>query len=416
MLGERIRKIRKQKKMTLEELAGDALTKGMLSLIENNKANPSMESLHYIAERLGVEVSDLLEEISTQELRKTLDIAEELYNAKKLSETETAFKDTDKDKEIISLIKPYISSLTQGYESARLLDIYSRSLYNEKVAGWQKFSEQAADIYDQMNLTSQRAAIGILRAHEKFIDHHYDQSLEIFLNERAKIEDNHAYIDPKTRLDLDYQEAVLYFAVGQTEAATHAMERAIAYSKKHRIFYRIDDLYRLAAGYAMITKDTDKKLYYSNKLRQYGEFADDQYSILFYHLMMIETLTSNHEYAKAIQKINQCLADSNIFEILKFYFYIEKGKALYGQDRYEEALHCFEKIGIPKFTHHPIDLSLFYVVDSYKALCHLNLKNWDEALQFAKLAVDHFEPMPGNSLKEFAKETYNQIRKVAKEE
>ena len=72
-LGERIRKLRKQQKLTLEALAGKELTKGMLSLIENNKANPSMESLSYIAERLGVEVVELLEEVSTQELREVLE-------------------------------------------------------------------------------------------------------------------------------------------------------------------------------------------------------------------------------------------------------------------------------------------------------------------------------------------------------
>ncbi len=81
-LGERIRKLRKQQKLTLEALAGNELTKGMLSLIENNKANPSMESLSYIAERLGVEVSELLEEVSTQELREVLEQAEKLYNTR----------------------------------------------------------------------------------------------------------------------------------------------------------------------------------------------------------------------------------------------------------------------------------------------------------------------------------------------
>ena len=56
-LGERIRTIRKQRKMTLDALAGEQMTKAMMSYIENNKANPSMESLSYIAERLGVKVS-----------------------------------------------------------------------------------------------------------------------------------------------------------------------------------------------------------------------------------------------------------------------------------------------------------------------------------------------------------------------
>ena len=59
-LGSRIRQLRKERKLTLAQLAGDRLTKGMLSLIENGKAQPSMDSLHYIAGQLQVEVSSLL--------------------------------------------------------------------------------------------------------------------------------------------------------------------------------------------------------------------------------------------------------------------------------------------------------------------------------------------------------------------
>ena len=124
-LGERIRKLRKQKKLTLEVLAGKELTKGMLSLIENNKANPSMESLTYIAERLKVEVTELLEEVSSLELREVLEEAEKLYN--------TDFDQlTDEYNRLITLVEPYIDKLTQGYESARLLEMYSRCLYREE--------------------------------------------------------------------------------------------------------------------------------------------------------------------------------------------------------------------------------------------------------------------------------------------
>ncbi|MEH7391166.1 helix-turn-helix domain-containing protein [Bacillus sp. JJ1503] len=411
MLGERIRKLRKQRKMTLEELAGVALTKGMLSLIENNKANPSIESLHYIAEQLGVEVSDLLEEVSFSELSEVLEQAEELYSEDELSDPETTFLNTVKASKIIALIEPYVPNLTNGYVSARLLDIYSRCLYKEKISGWEKFSEQAAVIYDQMNLTSRRADIGIFRALEKFIELNYEQSLTIFLRERAKIEAHHAYIDPKTRLDLDYHEAVLYFSAGHSEEAAQVLENAFAYSKKHRIFYHIDDLYRLAAGYAMITKNEERKLYYSKKLMQYGEFADDMISILFYELMMIDTLISEQQqYEEAIEKIKQCITDPNLSNSFKYYFFLEEGKALYRLNRYEEALHSFEKIEIPSYIHHPFDLSLFYVMDSYKSLCHLNLKNWDEAFLLAKQAVKNFEPLPFNSLKEFAKETFDKIK------
>ena len=136
-LGERIRKLRKQQKFTLEALAGSELTKGMLSLIENNKANPSMESLTYIAKRLGVEVSKLLEEVSSQELREVLVQVEKLYYTK-LDDL------SDEHDQLIALIKPYAEKLTQGYEAARLLELYSRTLQYEKIEGWQIYSDRAA--------------------------------------------------------------------------------------------------------------------------------------------------------------------------------------------------------------------------------------------------------------------------------
>ena len=79
-LGVRIQSVKKTTESYVGCLAGTGLTKGMLSLIENNKANPSMESLNYIAGRLGVEISELLEEVSTQELRNVLEKAEKLFN------------------------------------------------------------------------------------------------------------------------------------------------------------------------------------------------------------------------------------------------------------------------------------------------------------------------------------------------
>ena len=116
MLGERIRKLRKQKKLTLEELAGTKLTKGMLSLIENNKANPSMESLTYIAERLEIELSQLLNEVNFDELQDILDQAEKIFVV-------SSEENPDKYKNLIPLIEPFVPQLNQGYMAARLLEL-----------------------------------------------------------------------------------------------------------------------------------------------------------------------------------------------------------------------------------------------------------------------------------------------------
>jgi transcriptional regulator with XRE-family HTH domain len=402
MLGDRIRKLRKQKKLTLEALAGQGLTKGMLSLIENNKAQPSMESLAYIAEGLGVEVTDLLEEVSTLELREVLEKAEKLYNEKKE-------KATDKYKQLLTLLEPYIKNLPQGYEAARLLDIYSRSLYEEKRFGWEELSNQAATMYDKMNVTANRAQIAIFRSMVKFIEHDYSNALEILLSERTEIESNHVYIDPMTQVDLDYTEAILYFAVGEYETASHVMENALIFSKKHRIFYRADDLYRIGAGQAMMFRDKEKRELYLRKLKQYGEFAEDTLSILVHNLLIAMTLIAeNKEYARALEILEQYLGNPQE-EVVESLYRMEKGKAFYGLGKFTEAIYEFEKVETPTTTHHPFDLSLFYVRYSYKALCHFKLGEMENALQSAELAVKNFENIPYLPFKEFAIETYNAI-------
>jgi transcriptional regulator with XRE-family HTH domain len=404
MLGERIRKLRKQKKMTLEALAGNELTKGMLSLIENNKAKPSMESLAYIAEQLEVEVSELLEEISSQELRNILDQAESIYN--------TSFVNwLDKYEQLAELIEPFVDKLTQGYESARLLELYCYSLAYTKKGDWQDSYLRATSMYDQMNISANKANLGIFRAKQKFYDEQdYGNGLEIFLEERQTIERNHVFIDPITKLNLDYHEAVFYFGVGNFESAVNVMERALHFSKEKKIFYLIDDLYRLAASQALILGDVEKMEYYSNKLKQYGEFADHTHSLMFYKLIkIISHISLKKDYLKALDAIDEISPQLELRPDFKPWFYLEKGKALYFAGRHNEALSCLEAVTIPSDTTHPFDLSLFYVMDSFKALCYLELGNKELALELATKTKDKFEPLLYTPFKAFSLEAYDKI-------
>ncbi|MBE6545980.1 MAG: helix-turn-helix transcriptional regulator [Ruminococcaceae bacterium] len=59
-IGEKIKKLRIAKLMTQSELVGSEITRNMLSRIENGSANPSLETVRYIAERLNVSPSFLL--------------------------------------------------------------------------------------------------------------------------------------------------------------------------------------------------------------------------------------------------------------------------------------------------------------------------------------------------------------------
>ena len=59
-IGTKIKSARLQKSMTQADLAGNHITRNMLSAIENDKANPSMDTVRYLADKLQLPVSYLL--------------------------------------------------------------------------------------------------------------------------------------------------------------------------------------------------------------------------------------------------------------------------------------------------------------------------------------------------------------------
>jgi len=61
-IGEKIRMLRTSKLMTQSELAGSEITRNMLSRIENGAAQPSLDTLRYLAKKLNVSPGFLLAE------------------------------------------------------------------------------------------------------------------------------------------------------------------------------------------------------------------------------------------------------------------------------------------------------------------------------------------------------------------
>lgn len=61
-IGQKIRSLRVSKLMTQSELAGNHITRNMLSSIENGNAQPSLSTVQYIAKALNVPVGFLLAE------------------------------------------------------------------------------------------------------------------------------------------------------------------------------------------------------------------------------------------------------------------------------------------------------------------------------------------------------------------
>ncbi|PKH11648.1 helix-turn-helix domain-containing protein [Planomicrobium sp. MB-3u-38] len=400
-LGERIRKLRKERGLTLQALAGEELSKGMLSLIENNKANPSMESLAYIAKQLNIHINELLEEVSPSELREVLQEVENIY-LKITDDMTSGFK------KIVELVTPFIDQLPYRYESARLLEIYSRCLYYMKEDGWQKHLEQAEEMYEGLHLMNNSADIQLFRAMLKFNDHQYEESLKMLKHSRKVFDERGIILDSLKKLDFDFSEAILHMAIAEDEDALNIIEDAINYSKEHQIFYKIDALYRVTAFHSILNNDEERKNYYIDKLRVFADFTEDPKIDIVLDLLEAHYLNSfKHDFEGALKLIDKNMKKYNDEETSQFY--IEKGKALYGMGKLDEALPWLEKHRLWEFMHHPYDLLMNYEKDAYLALIYEEQGRHELAMKHAEIAKNNADPMPDLPYKKFIMNVYNEI-------
>lgn len=80
-LGEKIKKLRKEKNMTLKELAGDRITAAQISHIERDKSHTSYELLDYLSQKLEVSTDYLLEtkEMQSKKITDNLILQSEIF-------------------------------------------------------------------------------------------------------------------------------------------------------------------------------------------------------------------------------------------------------------------------------------------------------------------------------------------------
>ena len=115
-------------------------------------------------------------------------------------------------------------------------------------------------------------------------------------------------MDAVTTIEYMYIESFLFSAVGNYEQAQIKMKEALNFSKEERIFYRIDDLYRLACFQAIINGNEEDREYYLRKVRQYGEFAENLHSTSIAEFLEAHFYNSfAHDYHKALTISNDFL-------------------------------------------------------------------------------------------------------------
>ncbi|MDG5471129.1 helix-turn-helix transcriptional regulator [Jeotgalibacillus sp. ET6] len=411
-LGERIKELRKEKGMTLVEVAGDQLTKGMLSLIENGKAKPSMESLAHIARQLGVDVHLLLEERSTEEIKQLLVQIED-----QIEEAEKEFS-IDKVKHLLQKIYEKISplfnqKLPTTYETGRLYELGGRCLLVlERSKEGHEAIEESVRIYESLSLFNQALKAKIRFLYEDMKVGSFEKALDQIEVFKKEYKDKNIVIEPVVQIELDYAELIILYGLGEYGRGREVLTNLIKYSKQKRVYYLMDDIYRLAAFHALVNKDEENFNHYILKSRQFALFTDNDETLGY--ALFIEAHYHN-EYTKDHDQALSILADlkeliEKVGESLGGNFYLEKGKAFYGKGMIDEALEQFEFFEHPSYATHPFDLAMIYTIDSYRALCFAQKGQREKAIPYAEKAVAQLSTLPHSPYHDFAKETLVQLQ------
>ncbi|WP_431027176.1 helix-turn-helix domain-containing protein [Lysinibacillus sp. LZ02] len=406
-LGSRIRHLRKERKLTLAQLAGERLTKGMLSLIENGKAQPSMESLHYIAQQLQVDVSALL--------------GEEIESFKELmlevEEMRVQLNDHPDDKVraqiIIDKINPIVNKLqTDRYEHIRLKEIYliSLTLINNKL------DEQA--LYDVMNWYEGVHAYSRLLSCYNFLCWYaferkdYEKALDMLKQGEKRIEPYWFILDDISRISLFYNLTVMYYAVNDVKNGLLYKEKMLQIAEKKKIYYRMDDFYRLLFIQAICDHEFEVSKQYFKKVQLMTELAEDNekaFYYLFCKVHYISVVEKNYEQVLII--LNEEIysqQDVSIHET-KDLFLMEEAIALYHLEKYEQALAICEGIKAPNYLKHPVDLAIFYRFVAYRALMYKKLGDIESAKRDILYAEKSVESFASTYYTDFIRQTYEEI-------
>lgn len=409
-LGSRIRQLRKERKLTLAQLAGDRLTKGMLSLIENGKAQPSMDSLHYIAGQLQVDVSSLLGEEGESFKELMLEL-EEMRNALANEQSDTYVIAQN----IIDKVTPIVDKLQKNrYEHVRIREIYS----NAMVIITEKLDEQI--FYEIMDCYEAIHAYSRLLTCYNFLSwYYYDKkqfhkALELLLQAEQRIKQYWLMIDDISRIGLFHNLMVMYYAVSDGEKGALYKEKVLEIAGKRKIYYKMEVFYHTLFVQAISDNQFEECEKYLKKLYLITQLAEEEEMILYYlfcRAHYLNTIDKNFEQVLHFLQEEVYIQKGELFDLMAVLYKMEESIALYHINKYEEALAVCENVKIPKFYKHPLELCIFYRFVAYRALMYQKLGDHESAKRDILYAAHGVESYPANFYTNFIRETYDQIMK-----
>ncbi|WP_042477306.1 helix-turn-helix domain-containing protein [Bacillus ndiopicus] len=411
-IGAKIKELRKERKMTLAQVAGDRLTKGMLSLIENGKAQPSMESLHYIASQLQIDVAELIQSEDNKKIHDVFMQAEQLSSQLK-KEYEKEQREL-KERELLQLIEPFVQSNSlkgTSYEEVRLLEIYLVVRYRLKINRSVEPFLPLAKMYENVHAYSKMLSCFSLLCGIAFNTHHYEQALDYLLEGEKYIDRYYYLINDLEKLDFYYNLAAAYTALNNNQKTEEYFEIALKMAKEKKVLYRLNDFYRFLCYLHCSNGDAEKSYDYLTKMKAFSTVLEDPIDAISTQIM---TLAYTNQIEKDFEKTLSIQID--YFDVPKDAFIdallFTNGEYAYAHlqlKQYAQAKKLLENLFVSENQHHPLDLGISYRAFAVRALCYFEEGDIVNAKRDILYAMDGVKEFKNSFDKQFILQAYERI-------
>jgi tetratricopeptide (TPR) repeat protein len=402
-LGEKTKKIRKALKLTQTELAGSEMTKSMLSQIENNIALPSMKNLQYLAGRLGQPVSYFFEDgdnpDNTMKVRINGDlkkVANLLLDKKfeiALASLLNMLKEYNFDRNS-NLYADFLSKLGECYIELNDIDQGKENII------------EAVNIYTKKYLYIDAAKAYILLMGIPWKNFNYEKCIDI-VEEATDIYNGSLNKDTAFEIELLYNRSILHGSLNHFEKAIRDAQEALDISKKTKVYYRSDELYKNIAVFNFFMEKYDDFYKYICKARQFAMFTDN-YNVL----STIEGFVGVHENkignpSNAVEYLLKALELSS--EVVAPILYAELAKSYYMIEEYQDALDTITKIQYPNYSQNQYDYILIWESKIYESLCLSQLGKPEQALAAVLEGIEKIKVVGVTKALAFAYKTLSEI-------
>ena len=404
-LGEKIKVRRKRLKLTLNQLAGDDISYSLISQIENNKANPSMDTLNMIAAKLQLPVSDLLSEKQSFDGKELLKTVENLWT----TDYERNIEVDKKIQQNIAAFLPHLSFHT--YEEVRLIELYCMSTYYVTKDWPNELFEQVVQFYKQFRHVRRALQASLFFIQMELQQKPYEQVLRAVETVATYAQEHKHLIDATQLIDVYYMKAVIESGAGYYEKAAMSLEECLTISSQHSMYSKHARILQhlCFVTYQLQQHDGIERLL--KQFKAYVSFTENYFEKGLYeyvHFFMQNRLQHTGELSSVI---NQFIKDGSSKDgyTISPIFKQELAFAYYKEKCFKQVVETMQDYQLPPYITHPLDVANFYSIQALLASSYNEIGERKKAVELMIDVKQKMNDLPHSTFKQLVEAHYEQL-------